>query len=209
VSLFTTKYYFIHDERRSREFTLAGGCAREGASRLKRPSRRYLVRVDENTGRFREYPDTVLRVRELLVSRPLGTNVIMEAYGTDGSKLDQTRFRRAEKGPLVADTEGVLGIDRWVGWMNEAYPNTRWAGICVCKANSDHRDCAAADNFDTEENMREQVRISQQNADYFMTKYDILFRTIYFPGEEPKPYYGDYHAHVHHSVYGGIPGEAC
>jgi len=48
-----------------------------------------------------------------------------------------------------------------------------------------------------------------EQAEWFHTKYVILGSFIYFPGQRPQHYSGDFHTHVHVSVTGGVFDSAC
>ena len=134
----------------------------------------------------------------------------MVAEGSDGSKLDQVRFFKVQVEPPIQDGPGVIGIDRFQAHVKMFYPNARWAGTCVCKPASDHRACAATDYFDSPKNMEAMRNDAIRNAEFFHTKYVILYRTIYHAPHFQGSYYsGTYHAHVHVSVYGGVPDSAC
>jgi hypothetical protein len=111
------------------------------------------------------------------------------------------------------DTSGVDGIDKWCGLLkSEGFTDDRtfrYAGICVCKPGSDHKDCAAVDNFDTADRMRAELQLALKYRDYINLKYCILFDRIYFRDGSVRVHTGTYHSHLHTSVYGGIFNSAC
>jgi hypothetical protein len=215
--MFKTDYVYVHKGRRSKFFDGPGRCVHRGAARVREAGRMYRVRVEgqEMQGVPRLYPKAVERAIEHLNARPVGTWVRIEAL-EDGKEVEQVRFRAVQVAVPVPDGPGVEGIDRWADYLNRTYVGNgtfRFAGICVCKPNSDHRDCAACDDFDTLANMRKQNHEALTNSDYYHTKYTILQQTIYFPdghgGYTARPHTGQYHAHLHVSVHGGVPGKAC
>lgn len=221
MSLFSTTYVFLHDDKRSQEFRLLGTCVSRGAEKVRAPSRAYAVGLEGMDGaraRKRNFTDAKERVRHLMKTFPT-QKVVMEAYGTDGSRLDRVRFVTLSKKPPVADTPGVEGIDRIVGWIEREVKegrltSRRYAGICVCKhtssgGHSDHADCAAIDIFASDHDMKAIRDMMIVESDYFRIKYHILYGTIYFPGQGMEPYHGDYHLHNHISVTGGVYNAAC
>jgi hypothetical protein len=175
------------------------------------------VSVNHGLGRPRSYWDAIKRVRHHLRTRPIGTTVALKAYSSEDDEfIEQVRFRRISSSPPIADTQGVLGIDRAVGYIEskpEWKSTRRYAGICVCKPDSDHRDCAAIDVFASNSVMEAMRDVFLENSTWFNTKYVILYRTIFIVRNDgtwySKPYTGFYHAHVHLSVNGGISGSAC
>ena len=210
-----TKFVFIHDEDRSKEYGLVRTCVNAGAATIKKPwDAKYRVGVaDENLGMPRDFAGAKTRAKELLRKRPSGVTIVMERLTSDGEVADKVRFRKITVKPPVPNTEGVEGIDRIVGWVNQEaregrLKGVRYAGICVCKPNSDHADCAAVDIFATWESMEKIQREMWRDPHYYHTKYTILGRVITFFGHS-DPYTGDFHAHIHISVNGGINNSAC
>lgn len=220
MSLFSTTYVFLHDDEKSKEFALIGSCVSRGAEKVRAPSRTYSVGLDvvNERARKRDFKDAKERVRYLMKRFP-SHKVVMEAYGSDGSKLDRVRFVTLESAPPVANSPGVEGIDRIVGWIEREVregrlTTRRYAGICVCKhtssgGHSDHADCAAIDIFASDHDMKAIRDMMIAEAEYFKVKYHILYSTIYFPGQGMKPYSGSYHLHNHISVTGGVYNAAC
>jgi hypothetical protein len=210
-----TKYLYIHDKQRSREYELARYCVGNGVEVLERPWASVSYRVGvagESKGMPRDFSGAKKRAKELLVKRPSGVTVVVERL-IGGDPADQVRFRKVTVKPPVAKTEGVLGIDRIVGWVNaEARAGrlhgVRYAGICVCKPDSDHRDCAAVDIFADMDSMEKIEREFWSQPEWYNAKYSILRDQIRFFGHA-EHYTGVYHLHNHLSVNGGIPGSAC
>jgi hypothetical protein len=214
--LFDTKYLYIHDENRSKEFSVVRTCVNVGADEIKRPwDVKYRVGIaGENVGIPLEIAAAKERARDLLRKRPIGDTIVLQRLRSDNDSVaDQVRFRKVTKKPPVASTEGVLGIDRMCGWVNaEAragrLKGVRYAGICVCKPDSDHADCAAVDIFAEWASMEKIENEFWSKPDYYNAKYSILGSTIRFFGHA-EHYGGVYHAHNHLSVTGGVPGSAC
>lgn len=208
------RHYYVFNGKRSRGYLTARGCVRTGARKVKGAKwLRYRVSFNGTAGIRRKYRPARERATDLLRSKPVGSTVRFKAVRGEDEVVGITVFRKATKAPPVPDTEGVLGIDRIVGWVNaEAragrLKGVRYAGICVCKPNSDHRDCAAVDIFADWDSMEKIEREFWSKPDYYNSKYSILGRTIRYINSA-QPYYGDYHAHNHLSVNGGRPGSAC
>ena len=208
-------YVYSDDGDVSPEFNQPGPCVTEGAKRAKRraPWVKYRVNVNDDVGELGSYAGKVDKATILLGGKAVGTTIRFQAVGRDGV-LEQVSFRKMQDEP-VANTEGVEGIDRFVGWVNaEAragrLDGVRYAGICVCKHPSDHADCAAVDIFATDASMRKMVAEALGNADYYHTKYTILYREICYPSPgQCQAYFGDKHYHVHLSVNGGHHDAAC
>lgn len=210
--MFDPKFVFIRDQERSREYLFAPSAVRAGAAKVEGPYLDYRVHLDGNTGVKRPFAAAKRRAVELLTSKPVGTVVYLDVFRSD-VRVDRVRFRKADSQPPVADTRGPLGLDRVEGYVRLAYPKARFAGDCVCKP-LDHGDCAAVDYFDTSENMANLRDELISAAAYFHLKYLILFDRIYFfdtAGNltSVQRYGGQYHAHIHISVYGGIYRSAC
>ena len=210
-----TKFIYIHDQDRSKEYELARFCVGAGAREIKRDwDVKYRVGISgQNFGIPRDFDPAKKRTKYLLVNRPSGVTVVMERLDKDNKPVDRTRFRKITVKPPVPQTEGVEGIDRIVGWVNQEaragrLKGVRYAGICVCKPNSDHRDCAAVDIFATWDSMEKIEREFWRDPQYYHAKYSILGRQIRFYGHS-EYYSGDYHAHNHLSVNGGVYGSAC
>jgi hypothetical protein len=209
------RYVYSVEEKLSREYSRVRFCVNAGASRVKGGQwLKYRVNVGTNKGILRDFAGAKNRARHVLRTKPIGTTVQLQAVRLDPIDVVATvKFRKVSSAPPVADTEGVEGIDRFVGWVNAEsragrLKGVRYAGICVCKHPSDHADCAAVDIFATEESMEAMRHEALTNVAYYHTKYTILYRTISFPTTS-QPYYGDYHAHLHLSVNGGIHDAAC
>ena len=213
--MFDNKFIYIHDEKRSKEYEIARFCINAGADEIKRSwNVKYRVGVaDQNMGMPRDFQGAKKRAKQLLVDRPSGITVVMERLDNQEDPVDRTRFRKLTVKPPVAATPGVEGIDRIVGWVNQQvrehrFTGVRYAGICVCKPDSDHRDCAAVDIFAPWDVMEKIEREFWRDPQFYHSKYSILGRTITFYNHS-EPYNGTYHAHNHLSVTGGIPGSAC
>lgn len=151
------------------------------------------------------------RVKSFIGKRRVGERIRVRALDAQGDPLTSGRIWVTARYLQPADTPGVPNIDLVVAAVDEFWPKRRYAGICVCKPNSDHRDCAAVDWFDTNESMAAARDYFIDNYQTYGIKYIILFDRIYSDryGFSARPYVGTYHAHVHISVYGGIPGAAC
>jgi hypothetical protein len=172
----------------------------------------YAVSVnDGETAIYPELEDAITRIKKFLRRRQVGVRASIAATHL-GVTIARAKAWVVGIRPQ-AQTEGVEGIDRAVGYINMFWPHARFAGICVCKPSSDHRDCAAVDWFDTREHMEAAVRffLQPEVREYCHVKYIILGSTIWAAtaGFAPRHYGGDYHSHVHLSVYSGIPGAAC
>ncbi len=121
----------------------------------------------------------------------------------------------------VHDVPGSPNVRRWVAILRERWPGARLAGTCVCKDDSTgkcngHRDCAAADDFDTDANMIAQRDYLIEHANELGVSYVILHDRIWTFGEPrtfssrgTRLYTGDYHYHVHASFDDGTCGIAC
>lgn len=219
MDIFKITYAFIDDKVVSKQYLLLGNCLRAGTERVRKADgRMYCVGLENNVGRPRSFLDAKHRANVLIRKFP-EHKVTFRGVDGDGNTLAQVRFVTLSKAPPVATTPGVAGIDNIVGWIeNEVsegkLTSRRYAGICVCKTttsggHSDHADCAAIDVFDTKADMELMRDVILDWDEYFDTKYVILYQTIWFPGGESRPYSGDYHAHIHVSVTGGIYNSAC
>ena len=210
MSLFNKRFIFIYAATRSREFLTASGAVREGFKKVDKPwIDGWRVAIDSTVGITRKDPrDVRKRAVHLLTNRPVGTTVRIEALNKD-KVVDRVRFRQALVKPPVKPTPGPIGLDRVEGFIESEYKNARWAGDCVCKPDSDHKDCAAVDYFDTEENMVRMKNDLLSAPDYFDIKYIILFDRLWKPDGSSQPHTGTFHAHVHVSVNGGVPNSAC
>jgi len=217
------KWTFVHDGKQykgddSRSLQLT---TRRGALKLRESGRIYKIEINGELGPNRVWSDTLAKVRAKMKQMDVGESVKMLAFDKWDKRLDQVRFFKTAHKVPVADSRGVLGIDRWEGYLRDQYssPTFRFAGDCVCKSvvgggHSDHADCAACDDFDTIDNMRAQKDFALAQAVYFRTKYVILERTIYTVDTDEVhwragAYSGEYHSHVHFSCYGGIFNSAC
>ena len=214
--MFEIRYKFVHEGKHSRDYLRARSCVREGAKIVERKwDAKYRVGVvGQNLGMPREFEAAVDRARFLLRERPIGTTVVIQRLRSDNNSPAETvKFRKVTVRPPVANTEGVEGIDRAVGWIEankKRSDRVRYAGICVCKPDSDHADCAALDIFATDSFMRRMKAEFLANPSWYHTKYVILYREICFPAPgRCGPYFGVFHAHVHLSVNGGHPNAAC
>lgn len=207
------KQIYVHDKKRSREYVKLDTAINAGASKIKREVGWITYHVGvagENIGAAREFDKAKDRAQELRKKLGIGKTVIIGTkHQGKGPVLDQVRFIELEDDPKVYDGPGVLGVDRFESFVKEEFPHARWAGDCVCKPDSDHRDCAAVDYFDTYANMDRMAHAALDRADWFNTKYVILRDRIYFPGMGSNYYSGVYHSHVHFSCNGGIYGKAC
>lgn len=219
VSIFTTTFVFMHDEARSREFSSVGRCVRTACAKIRANKRVYAISKDGGVtfGKKREsMRETKQRAKEVIKNNP-DLKVIVRAW-ENGKRIDQVKFATLTKTPPEANTPGVQGVDRIVGWIESEVAQgrlttRRYAGTCVCKTttsggHSDHADCAAVDIFASNEDMETIRNTLIREAAYFNTKYVILYKRIHFVGSS-KYYSGSYHAHVHASVYGGIYNSAC
>lgn len=210
-------FVHIHDRERSREFRVPHVAVREGAKLILTDEARYRTAVEGTKGILRTFEAASDRASRLLEKLPIGTVIRLEAL-FETQVVDVVKFRQLTPESPVAETEGVPGIDRFVGLVNAKaksgeWPDRRFAGICVCKPDSDHRDCAAVDIFASNEHMEQMRDEALKNAEFYMTKYVILFQTIHLVRSDfthfSKPHTGDFHAHVHLSVSEGIPNSAC
>lgn len=208
--MFNRRFIFIFAATRSREYLTAGGAVRDGFKKVDKPwVDGWRVAVDDTVGIIRKDPRaTRKRAIQLLENRPVGTTVRIEAINDD-EVVGRVRFRQALVKPPVKDTRGPRGLDRVEGFIEFKYKDARWAGDCVCKPDSDHRDCAAVDYFDTEENMVKQKNDLLASPEYFDIKYIILFDRLWKPDGSSQPHTGTFHAHIHVSVNGGVPNAAC
>lgn len=211
------KYVFVHDGKRShREYLTARGCVSHGAAQVKRDADWILYHVGEEgekVGPPRTLAAAKTRARGLLRNKPLG-NTIRIAAKKSNEVVDTVYFHKVRSQPPVKDGPGVEGIDRAEAYVRANFPHARFAGDCVCKtttsgSHSDHADCAAVDYFDSWENMSKMKNEFLSNAAYYHTKYVILGQTIYFATGSTQHYTGEYHSHVHLSVYGGVYNKAC
>jgi hypothetical protein len=103
-----------------------------GAATIRKPwDAKYRVGVaDENLGMPRDFAGAKTRAKELLRKRPSGVTIVMERLTSDGEVADKVRFRKITVKPPLPNTEGVEGIDRIVGWVNQESPGRLPAG-CV------------------------------------------------------------------------------
>lgn len=211
-------YVYIHNADRSREYAVRHYCISAGTKLIQGPHLEYRVLIDgEYVTPQIELERAQDRANSILKNKRVGTTVGIHAFrGHD--RVDGVRFRAMEDKPPVAHTEGVEGIDRFVGWVEAErkagrLTDRRYAGICVCKPDSDHRDCAAVDIFASDAHMTYMLKETFNNQDWYHTKYSILAQTIYFPtggtSYRTEHYYGEFHSHLHLSVNGGIPNSAC
>lgn len=214
---FPPEYVYIHDGDRSEFFPSAGVAGRAGAALLRpdaHPNALYRIVVDGEERRQKDFVEARRQAVAVVAARPAGSNVALQSVRKTGEVIDQVRFRKVPGVPPVKDSRGVEGIDRVEGAIEDKFPAARFAGDCVCKPDSDHRDCAAVDYFDTSANMVKMRLMLMDNAAYFHLKYIILFDRIYFFDTTgtftgSQDYTGTFHAHIHVSVYGGKTGSAC
>lgn len=184
----------------------------------RRNALRYLRRCVASTAATYEFNGVPVRdlgramdkARATLASGKLGARARIEAFA-GGVLLASARAHVVATYLEPADTAGVDNIDLVVAAVDYLFPKRRYAGVCVCKPSSDHRDCAAVDWFDTWDNMHAAVDYFLAHTEDFSLKYLILGKTIYSAayGFRPRAYTGATHYHVHVSVTGGIPGAAC
>lgn len=209
IPLYTYRYVFVHDEKRSREFRTVRGVVRAGMRELRASGRSYqLDRGDDEEGRLRPFEDMSRRLRGLLRRKLVGDRYLVEALEED-NRVDRARFWVLRTMPKPTVVPGIPAVKQWVGILRANWPKARLAGTCVCKP-LDHGDCAAADDFDTDANMQAQRDFLIAHAGELAVKYVILYRSIYSePGFEPRPHTATYHAHVHVSFNGGISRSAC
>lgn len=211
--MFDPKFVFIRDQEKSKEYLTAGGAVRAGADKVYGPHRTYRVHLEGNVGIDRpEFKGARARAIDLVRDKPTGTVVYFDAL-KQGILVDRVKFRKTEGFPPEADTRGPIGLDRVEGFIRAAFPDARFAGDCVCKP-LDHGDCAAVDYFDTVEEMTQMRDALMGQPSYFRIKYIILFDRIYFFNEDGSfdggySYTGQYHSHIHVSVYDGISRSAC
>jgi hypothetical protein len=209
MSLFSTKYLFIHNNRTSRDYIRLRAAVREGAQKLpKRDWLEYRANAGDNKGVLKSLNGAEERARYLLKHRPIGTTVQIEAVKDKKEVVDRVKYRKTKDTPDVKPTPGNLYLDRVEGYIEEAFPRARWAGDCVCKPNSDHAFCRAVDYFDSSENMVKMRNALLAEADYFNIEYIILFDRIWYRNGGSAHYSGVYHAHIHVSV-GGQGVSAC
>jgi hypothetical protein len=220
--LYPDAYIFIYDQRASKPFVFPSGAVRKGAAKIQGDGRLYTVSLEGEASRRKlSFKDAKAKVKRLLVNYP-NHKVTMRAFLSGDSQdllIDHVRFARISTEPPLKDTPGVLGIDRFVTWLESEVEQGRltsrsYAGICVCKStssggHSDHADCAAIDVFGTNHDMEVMRDTAIREADYFNTKYAILFQEIWFPDGSSRPYTGQFHAHLHLSVTGGVYNKAC
>ena len=209
MSIFTTQYHFVHGGKKSRFLPSIKIATRLGAAKVRAEGREYRVGLNGSFGTARTWKNALYRTRELLKSKPVGSTVTIHAVTSSGVK-DKVIFRKSLQAPTVPNGRGVEGIDRFEAYVKANFPHARFAGDCVCKP-LDHGDCAAVDYFDTPENMTKMKNAAIEYADYFHTKYGILFDDFYGADNNfvRQGYNGDYHYHYHQSVYGGIYRDAC
>lgn len=214
----TTKFMFIHNGDKSKEYMLARNCIRAGAAKVRRDADwiTYHVGLEgHNVGIARTFKGAKSRAKNLLRTKPLGNTIRIAAKKNgEGQPVDTVYFHKVDTMPPVHDGPGVLGIDRAEAYVKNTFPHARFAGDCVCKSttsggHSDHADCAAVDYFDSWENMGKMKNEFINHADYYNTKYVILADRIYFPGGRSEHYSGVYHSHMHLSVNGGRYNSAC
>lgn len=224
LSIFQTTYGFIYNNK-LQERVRRGAAVRDGMDKLRAPGRGYRVGVESKSaggyteGVVKEFDEAKARAEHLLRAFPT-RKVRVVAIGSDGTKLDQARFVVLRKTPDPAgDVRLCEGCRRFIGWVEQErkagrLKGVRYAGGCVCKhttsgGHSDHADCAAIDIFAENQSMERIRDVAMANAEFFNLKYVILYQTIWFPGQGPRPYSGVYHAHDHLSFYGGKYNSAC
>jgi hypothetical protein len=210
-------FIHIHERERSREFRVPHVAVKDGAKLVLTDEAQYRTAVEGTKGILRTFEAASGRASTLLEKLPIGTVIRLEAV-FERQVVDVVKFRQLTPKPPVSNTRGVSGIDRFVGLVEAKaktgeWSDRRFAGICVCKPESDHADCAAVDVFASNEHMEQMRDEALNNAESFMTKYVILFQTIHIVRSDfthfSKPHTGDFHAHVHVSVSDGIPDSAC
>ena len=212
--LLDPKYSFVYKQERFDSASVIKITSR-GMNKIKGAGDYRLV-IDGEPGRRRTFFDAKARLRSVLRGmRPGQYDVRVERLsGPNAVVVDKVRFFKTRPAAPVQDTPGPIGLDRVEGFIESKYRGARFAGDCVCKPDSDHRDCAAVDYFDTVSNMTAMREDLMADPAYFHLKYIILFDRIYFfdlaghfTGSEN--YTGVFHSHIHVSVYGGAPGAAC
>jgi len=203
MSLFDTKYLYIHNNRTSRSYIRLRAAVREGVQKLpKRDWLEYRANAGANKGILRNLDGAEKRARELLKTRPIGTTIEIEAVKDKKEVVDRVKFRKTKDAPDVKPTPGNLYLDRVEGYIEEAFPRARWAGDCVCKPDSDHAMCRAVDYFDSSENMVKMRNALLAEESYFGINYIILFDRIWYANGSSANYGGVYHSHIHVSVQG-------
>ncbi len=176
----------------------------------------FIVHDDGTRGAPR--PERDIRVRlGALVSR-LESGQKLRVVSDDGHRFV---VHAVELDPPLADVPGVPAVKAWVAVLRQRWPNARLAGTCVCKDDSTgkcngHNDCAACDDFDTIEHMRQQRDWQIENAEEIGLSYNILEDDIWtfgpprtFSSRGSRFYPGEYHHHLHSSFIGGICSIAC
>src|SRR3990172_7352594 len=155
MSILDPKYTFVHDGHKFKnpdDWSLRR-VTRRGFDRLDDAGRKYRLVVNrDESGPLRQELDALQRTRTVLSRADVGDDVRVRAFDlATGEFVDTVRFFKTAAKLPVADTPGVPGIDRVCGLLSLKWgtpPSFRYAGICVCKPDSDHRDCAAVDWFD-------------------------------------------------------------
>jgi hypothetical protein len=212
------KYTFVHDGTQFKNPNSISllKVTQRGYDRIDGPKRDYRLFTNGVLGPPKTQWESMKRTRAMLLAAPAGKiDLRVRAYDSVTDKLvDSVRFFKTAPSIPVTDTPGVEGIDRISGYLNTFYAKERsfrYAGICVCKPDSDHRDCAAIDWFDTADKMNAQrdYFLEPRTWDYVHGKYLILWDRIHFGPGDSQHHTGEYHRHIHLSVNGGIPGKAC
>ena len=204
-----TRYIVVADDK-PREFRMQRNALSYMRHEVNRPNAIYNVTFNDRARVVANLYDAMALVKDRVRKRLFGERVVVRTVVAE-RLVARTTIHVTGVRLRPADTQGVPNIDRVVAAVDEFWPNRRYAGICVCKPNSDHADCAAVDWFDTWDSMSAATDYFLDHRGIYGLKYIILGRLIYSEATNfsPRDYTGDYHTHVHASVYGGVPGAAC
>lgn len=176
----------------------------------------FIVHDDGQVGQPKTEGETRKRLKVLVPALEAGQR--LRVVSDDAQRF---LIHAVEVDPPMADVPGVPAVKAWVAVLRERWPSARLAGTCVCKPDSTshcngHNDCAACDDFDTMEHMREQRDYFIEHAEEIGGSYCILEDRIWTYGpprtsssRATRYYSGDFHYHLHGSFIGGICSIAC
>ena len=183
LDLFTHRWLFTHERERSREYRSVARCVGDGLDTIEHPNAVYQIDYGEGFSLPRDLVRTADRLRTLLRKKKVGeVYTVIATHAQHFTVLGKVRFRVVRTLPEPAAIPGTPQTKQWAGVVQIFWPEARFAGSVVCKANSDHALGAAVDYFDTRDNMAAMHAAAISNAETLGTKYSIYEDDIWLAG---------------------------
>lgn len=225
--MFETRYGYTYNGRdyHGSEGWALSSVTRKGANLIRDPGFRYEVKSNGMViAKRADIADILGPLRRTLRDGKVGVDVRLRGL-LDGTIVDAVRFYKTRvrvDDPYDPYQYGsgpaTVGIMLWAGYLRAEYQGNgtfRFAGMTVCKPNSDHAHGAALDSFDTWANMERQLRqfFAMAREVGYSPKYAILRNDGFVPdgsGGFRRAFTPPmYHNHLHCSVNGGVEVPGC